>query len=235
VATARAVATRSVSPLSGIQRLLLVALALDSILVIGGAALAPSTLRSVAGVGRIAADVGLLALIGVVAVVGPLRLSRFAEIGDICLWSGAAFALVYDLDLGLDFAAGTSLGFSEYWLFVAVALLASAWAAYRTRRFSRGIVAAAWALVVGTAIWSIGLMTLSYAFWRSRSGYGFWLRDGAVVDFRRSGATNLWSFLLEDIQGAVFFHPLLSSALGTICGVAGASAAIAVRRLRVHR
>jgi hypothetical protein len=161
-----------------------------------------------------------------------LRLSRLSDVGDVCLWTGLAFALIYGLDLLLGFTTGSSLGFSEYWLFVASALLASGWAAYRTRRLSRCVAAAAWALVVGTAVWSIGLMTLSYAFSQTRSGYGFWLRDGAVSDFRRSGASSLWPFLLEDVEGAVFFHPFLSVAVGATCGAAGAFALVTAPRLK---
>jgi hypothetical protein len=152
----------------------------------------------------------------------------------VCLWTGAAFALVYELDLLLDFAGRSPFGLSPYWFFVAAAIVASGLASYRTRRLSRGIAAASWALVVGTAIWSIGMMTTSYAFWQTRSGYSFWLRDGAVADFRRSGATSLWPFILEDIQGAMFFHPLLSLSLGAACGAVAASAVLAARRLWRH-
>ena len=221
-------------PIAGLtraQRVLLAALVVDGILVISGIALAPDSLLSVTGAGRVAADLGLFAVIGAAAVLGPLALSRLADVGEVSLWTGAAFALVYELDLLLDFAGRSPFGFSPYWFFVVAALLASALTAHRTRRLTRGIAAALWALVVGTAIWSIGMMTTSYAFWHTRSGYSFWLHDGAVADFRRSGATSLWPFILEDIQGAVFFHPLLSLLLGAACGALGASAALAAGRL----
>jgi hypothetical protein len=105
VSGARVLARRtlgSIPPLIGVQRLLLVALAVDSVLVIGGVFLAPESLWSVSGVGRVVADVGLFALIGVAAVFGPLRLSRLSDIGDVCLWIGVAFAIVYGLDLFLS-------------------------------------------------------------------------------------------------------------------------------------
>lgn len=85
------------------------------------------------------------------------------------------------------------------------------------------MAAGAWALVVGTAIWSVGLMAIGYTFWNSRDGHSFWLRDGAVADFRRSGSTDVGLFLLQDIEGAVFFHPFLSLALGAACGGIGAA------------
>jgi hypothetical protein len=212
----------------------LAALVVDAVLVISGAALAPDTLLSIAGSGRVVADLGLFAVIGAAAVFGPFALSRLADVGEVCLWAGAAFALAYDLDLLLDFAGRSPLGLSPYWFFVSTALLASALAAYRTQRLGRGIVAASWSLVIGTAIWSIGMLATSYAFWRTESGYSFWLRDGAVSDFRRSGAPSLWPFILADIQGAIFFHPLLSLSLGAACGVLGASVALAARRVGRH-
>ena len=65
--------------------------------------------------------------------------------------------------------------------------------------------------------------------------HGFWLRDGALADFRRSGIHNLSVFLLQDLQGALFFHPFLSAVIGISCGLVGAgvtlTAATAGQRL----
>jgi hypothetical protein len=217
-----------VCTLMPVQRVLLAALVVDGTLVVAGVGLAPGVLGSAAGVGRVMADLGLLIAIGSAGVLGPLALRRFGEVADVCLWAGVAFAFAYVVSLVLDFS-GQPVGASPYWLFVATALVASVIATYRTRRLSRGIVASSWALVVGTAIWSVGLLTISYAFWHTHSGYTFWLQDGAVSDFRRSGATSLWPFLLQDIQGAVFFHPFLSLALGAAVGAVGAVSVLAIR------
>jgi hypothetical protein len=164
---------------------------------------------------------------------GRVALSRFADIGDVVLLTGLAFALVYDVHLLADFA-GHPLSLDPYLFFVADAIGASAWATYRTRRLSHGIAAACWGLVLGTAIWSIGLMTISYAYWHTHGGYAFWLRDGAVSDYRHSSATSLWPFLLQDIQGAIFFHPLLSLVIGTVCGAIGAASTLTAQRLAAH-
>jgi hypothetical protein len=234
VFASQGLAGRVAPPVGGlmpVQRVLLAALTVDCVLVLGGIGLAPKVVVSASGAGRVAADLGLLIAIGGAAVLGPLALRRFGEVADVCLWAGVAFAVAYDVDLLLDFS-GHPVGASPYWIFVATALIASGTAAYRTRRLSRGILASSWALVVGTAIWSVGLMAISYAFWHTHNGYAFWLRDGAIDDFRHSGGTSLWSFLLQDIQGAVFFHPFLSLALGAACGVVGAAGALAVRRLK---
>lgn len=233
----RAYARREVSaenaevfPLLPVQRVLLAALAVNCVLVVVGVVIAPSSVMSATDAGRVIADLGLLIAIGTAGVIGPVALHRFAEIADLCLWAGVAFAVAYSADLLLDFA-GRPINFNPFWFFVVTALIASALAAHRTRRPSYGIAASSWALVLGTAIWSIGLMGTTYGFWHTQNGYLFWLRDGAVSDFRHSGATGLWPFLLQDIQGAVFFHPLLSLAVGAACGAVGAVIALLLRQL----
>jgi hypothetical protein len=228
---ARAVALPTA--LTGVQRVLLAALLVDGLMVVAGVAFAPKAVRSVSGVGIVAADLGLLAAIACASVIGPFALGRLADVADVCLWTGALFAFAYDGSLLLDFL-GRPLSIDPLELFLAAGLIASGWAANRTRRLSRGVAAGAWALLVGTAIWSVGLMAISYGFWNTRAAYGFWLRDGAVSEFRRSGGRDLGLFLIQDIEGAVFFHPLLSLALGAVCGAIGAAVVLAPGRLRAR-
>jgi hypothetical protein len=224
----------SLAAVTPAQRLLLSVLLLDGVMVVGGVALAPEVLRSVAGPGRILADLVLFAVIGTAAIVGPLALGRFAEIADVCVWLGAAFALAYGIHLLLDFS-GHAVGFSPFWFFVATGLVASGWATHRTRRFSRGIAAAAWALILGTAIWSVGLMAISYGFWHTRSGYAFWLGEGVASSLRHSGVNSFSGSVLQDMEGAVFFHPFLSLGVGLLCGSVGAACVQTARRLAARR
>jgi hypothetical protein len=118
--------------------------------------------------------------------------------------------------------------FNVVLLFFAVPSLAGFLAGYQTRRIGQGVVIGFWTLVIGTAIWSIGLMIINYAFWGSHQWHFFWKNDGAIDDFLRSGATNLHLFILQDMQGALFFHPLLSAFLGALCGLAGGGVARSV-------
>ena len=176
-----------VAALMPVQHVSPAALAADAMLVIAGPGFVPETLRSASGVGRVVADVGLMMAIGAAAVLGG-TFSRFSGVGDVCLWAGAAFALVHDTHLLVDFV-GRPLSADPYWYFVGAAVIASGWATYRTGRMSRGIAAASWALVLGTALWSVGMMTLSYAFWRTGDGYAFWARRCRLrlPTFRRDG------------------------------------------------
>jgi hypothetical protein len=138
---------------------------------------------------------------------------------------GGAFALAYVGLLLFDFA-GHPLPLSPYEFFGVAALAGSIPVALRTRRLTRAMLAAAWSLVLGTLLWSTGLLVTAYVFWGTRSAHGFWRRDGALADFRHSGIHNLSVFLLQDLQGALFFHPFLSAAIGLSCGLAAGGVAL---------
>jgi hypothetical protein len=159
----------------------------------------------------------------------------------ISLVLGALFAAVYLGFLTRDFA-GVSWGPDDdstllYSLFVGIALLAGVAASLRTQRVRDGVVAAIWALFIGTAIWSLGVLLLNYTLWGSSNWYHFWLQDGAVDDFHRSGGQDLSAFLLQDLQGALFFHQILSAVIGALGGLVGSVVALGGARLwhRVRR
>ena len=153
----------------------------------------------------------------------------------ICLALGALFAVAY---LGLLAAelAGIHLSFDAgpvtiYALFVGVAVIAGALACWRTTRLMEGAVAGCWALVTGTAMWSLGWVSLNYASWDSTHWYLFWLQDGAIGDFHPSGSTNLGAFLLQDMYEPRFSISLLSVVIGVAGGFVGSAMVSAPRTL----
>jgi hypothetical protein len=210
---------------------LIAALAADVLLVLAGLTIVPETLGSFTGVGAPAADIALLLGIGAAAMFGPGSLDRLSGATAPCLAVGVVFAVSYAGLLLLDFA-GRPLPVNPLYLFIAGGLIASACAGYTTRRISQGVLAGAWALVLGTAMWSAGLMTIAYSFWGTRPAYQFWQRDGAVSEYHRSGGSDFSVFLLQDIQGAIFFHPLLSVAIGAALGLIGAGVGLTTVKLR---
>ena len=216
------------------RRVLLAAVVANSVLIVAGAFLVPAAVRSLEGLGIIAADIGLQVAIAVVGLFGPVSLGRLGDAAGWCLAVGSAFALAYLGLLLFDFA-GHPLALSAYEFFVAAALAGSIPVALRTRRVTSAALAAAWSLVLGTLLWSTGLLVAAYSFWGTRGAHGFWLRDGALADFRRSGIHNLSVFLIQDLQGALFFHPFLSAVIGVSCGLVAAgvtlTAATAGQRL----
>jgi hypothetical protein len=80
-------------------------------------------------------------------------------------------------------------------------------------------------------MWSLGFVPLSYALWGSARWYRFWLQDGAVGDFHRSGGKNLGAFLLQDMYGAMVAHQVLSVAIGVAGGFLGSAIVWASRPL----
>jgi len=199
-------------------------------LILAGLLLAPATLGSLAGVGIVVADIGLQGTLLAVGLTGPVSLDRLGDAAGYCLAAAVAFALAYDALLLLDLA-GRPVQLSPYVPFVIAAVVASCVAGYRTRRLLQGLLAAVWSLVLGTALWSTGFMTMTYVLWGTRREYLFWLRDGAVAEFHHGGGRDLSVFLLKDIQGALFFHPFLSLGLGLLLGAAGAGAGLVAATL----
>lgn len=120
-----------------------------------GVLLAPATLRAPSGVGIVVADVGLQVGLVLVALFGPVSLSRVDPLAGFCLVVGVVFALAYDGLLALDLA-GHPLPLTPYVFFVAGAIVASSWVSYRTRRVASGVFAGIWSLLLGTILWSAG-------------------------------------------------------------------------------
>jgi hypothetical protein len=207
------------------------ALAAEAVLIVTGIAVVPDTIRSITGVATIAADLGLLVVIGVAAWRGPVALTRLTGSSVVCLYGAAAFAVAYLLSLLLDLLQ-RPVPPSPYAFFVVVAFAVSACAATRTGSLTTGILTAVWSLVLGTVLWSVGWLAMIYAFWGTSDARRFWVSDGAISDYHRSGTSNLSVFLIRDIQGAMFFHPVLSVVLGVTCGLVGAGLARATARMR---
>ena len=123
------------------RRVLLAAVVANSVLIVAGVFLVPATVRSLEGLGIIAADIGLQVAIAVVGLFGPISLGRLGDPAGWCLAVGSAFALAY-------------LGH------------------------------------------------------------------------------NLSVFLLQDLQGALFFHPFLSAVIGLSCGLAAAGVTLTAATAR---
>ena len=66
-------------------------------------------------------------------------------------------------------------------------------------------------------------MSMIYLWWGRPNEYAFWLRDGAISEFHHSGGGSLSVFLIQDLQGALFFHSFLSILIGGICGAIAAA------------
>jgi hypothetical protein len=209
------------------ERLLAVVLGCTIVLILWGIHVVPAIIYP-NGIATTLGDVGMQLAISVLAFFGLLSFKRNQASIGIALLLGALFAIAYDAVLLSNFLPSINWDFNVVLLFFGVASLAGFLAGYQTRRIGQGVVVGFWTLVIGTAMWSIGTMIINYAFWGSHDWYFFWTNDGAIDDFFHSGATNLHLFILQDMQGALFFHPLLSAFLGALCGLVGSAVAQSV-------
>jgi hypothetical protein len=227
--------------ISGVQRLFLLVLAANMSMLLLGLYVAPSSFTSAEGWAALLGALGMQTALALLAFIGPLSFAKYSRTMGISLGLGTLFAAVYLALLTRDFA-GVSWGPDDdpnllYSLFVGIALVAGVAASLRARRLRDGIVAGVWALLMGTAIWSLGTLLLNYSSWGSAHWYHFWLQDGAIDDFHQSGSHDLNAFLLQDVQGALFFHQILSAVIGAVGGLVGSMVALEGARLwyRVRR
>jgi hypothetical protein len=224
---------RTIHESSLTQRLFALVLACNILLIAWGLRVVPSVI-SANGIATTLASIGMQVAIACLAFFGFLSFQRISSSMSIVVVFAALFALVYDGLVLSDFIPGSNLDFNAFLFFIAAPTLAGFIAGYQSGTFGRGVVVAFWALVMGTAIWSLGLLILNYSTWGSHNWYFFWQNDGAIDDCHHSGATNLQVCLLQNLQGALFFHPLLSAVMGAICGLVASGAAQAVRQLRTQ-
>jgi hypothetical protein len=142
---------------SWLQRLFLLVLIGNVVLILWGIRVVPATVATPDGIARILADIGLQVVIGLLALVGPLSFQRNRSAIWISFLVGLLFAIAYESILLLDYL-GVSEDINVFLFFIGAASLAGLIAGYQTRRFSQGVIAAIWALVIGTAIWSAGVV-----------------------------------------------------------------------------
>jgi len=215
---------RPIRQLLWIQRLFVVVIGVNITLILAGLLVVPATIGSSTVVGSTLGDVGMQAALAALALRGPWSFQQYRTSIGISVALGLMFAALYAGDILLEFQ-GIQTNANIVALFGGVAFIAGLAAGYRTRQWRQGLGAAIWALVIGTALWSAAILLINYVAWGSHQQYVFMLNDGAVGDFHRSGSHDFDAFLLQDIQGALFFHPLLSVVVGTISGLVSSSVA----------
>ncbi len=215
---------QSLRQLLWIQRLFVVVIGINIALILGGVRVVPSTIDSLAGVGSICGDVGMQIALAALALGGPWSFRRYRSSIGMSALLGLVFATLYAGVILLEFQ-GIPTNANIGALFVGVGFVAGLAASYRARHWRQGPIAAIWALLIGTVLWSGAVLLMNYMAWGSHQQYIFWLNDGAVADFQRSGSTDFNAFLLQDLQGALFFHPVLSVVVGALSGLVGSGVA----------
>ena len=174
-------------------------------------------------------------VVAVTAVAGPVALEKRPRPAVTCLLPGALFAIGYMSLLAVEMA-GVTVSFDRgavtvYAWFAGAAGIAGALTGWVTKRPATAAAGGCWALVIGTAAWSAGFLPLAYALRGTAGWYRFWVGDGAVADYHRSGVGSFNGFLLQDMYGAMVAHQMLSVVIGLAAGLAGGAVAYGVRAL----
>ena len=142
------------------QRLFLVVTGMNFVLILGGIHLVPSTLTTLNGVGALLAALSMQLALAALALVGPWSFHRCHATIAISFGLSVIFAALYltVVDLG-----GGSDPINIYGIFVGVAFVAGLVAGATTRHLLQGVIAGIWALVIGTGLWSTGMLLINHA------------------------------------------------------------------------
>jgi len=177
---------------SGVTGAVLAVLAVNVALIVAGLAVVPEGRGPALWAGL--AAITVQCAVAVAALAGPMALDRRPRPALTCLLPGALFAIGYVSLLGLELA-GFKLSFDRgavtvYAWFVGVAGLAGTLTGWLTGRPAKGAASGCWALVIGTVGWSAGFLPPAYAPRGTAGWYRFWVGDGAVADYHRSGVAS---------------------------------------------
>lgn len=219
--------------MSWLARVFIAVCALNIALILVSVAIVPSSLRSAEGILALAGAALMQAALAVVALWGPYALRRWPDTATASSTLGVVLAVAYLAIILAEFL-GVRDNITILYLFIAAAFVAGLWAGLRTGQWRQGVMAGVWALVIGTALWTAGDLLINYAFWGSHQQYAFMQADGEVDAFHHAGGGDWNAYLIQDILGATFFHPLLSIIVGAIAGVAGGVLARGVIMLRAR-
>jgi hypothetical protein len=196
-----------------------------SLLIILGWFLVPATNPR-----AMAAALGILAVYGFLGYFGAARLHRrnplIFQVGAILgLLAGAIFFVEILWEYLALPADNTRIGLVEFGSVFTLYLLSAAFAAYRTRRLRQALVTSISTAMIGSLIWLVAVLAISFLFWGSPQQTHVFRAEGNYEDFARSGMTDFNAFILEDFMGAAFFHlllgPIVAAILGTIGGLLG--------------
>lgn len=93
---------------------------------------------------------------------------------------------------------------------------------HETGRVWHGVLTAIWSTMIGSLIWAGSLLSTYYAFMGTARQEQVLTADQVFEDFKRSGMTDLRTFIMQDYLGGVFFHLLLGLIVAGILGTMGA-------------
>jgi hypothetical protein len=234
--------THAARPENGIARIAARALALLIACNIGllwaGILVLPRAFTSIADSGGLLAATLMQALYGFVLLFSQAAITRGdSRVVRLSLQLGAVYGVVYGALMLSEYIVPVTTGLSEQTgtaavvTLVAICLVAGIAASRRTGTIWQAGLAAVWAAMVGTLIWAGAYLAMTYALWGTETQQMVLQAEGTYQDFIADGGGDFAVFLIRDIQGAAFFHTLLSPVVAAVLGPAGWGLGLVTRRL----
>jgi hypothetical protein len=154
------------------------------------------------------------------------------------LAAGSVFASEILLEYLILPADNRLWGLVEFGLVFALYLAAAVVAAWQTRKFGDGLLAALWAALIASVIWLVVMLSVACLFHGTGRQALVFQVEGNLEDFQRSGMTNFEAFVLGDFYGAAFYHlllvgPLVAGVLGSLGAGLFLSLRTLVRRIQL--
>ena len=141
------------------------------------------------------------------------------------LIAGVIFAGEIILEYILLPSDNTTFGLVEFGSVFCVWFLSGLIAAYGSKSMRQGILTAVTTAMIASLIWDVVLLITLHAFHGTPQQASVWQAEGEYQDFVRSGMKDFYTFTVEDMMGATFYHlllgPIAAAALGAVGGLLG--------------
>ena len=200
---------------------LLVVLVIDAALVIYSKLVAPS----ISLISLISPLVILLIYTLLTFLLLPILDRLYPRIIKLALLFGLIAGFIYAGEIILEYILlptdNTNYGYVEYGSLLFVWLLSSLIAAYASKSLRQGILTAVTSAMIASLLWDVVLLIVLYAFHATPQQASVWQAEGEYQDFARSGLKDFYTFTVEDMMGATFYHLLLGPIVAVILGVVG--------------
>jgi hypothetical protein len=201
--------------------------AINAILLLLGIAIVPSTLTSQDGVVSLVAAIVMQVIVALFITVGPfaIREKDKATLGKVMPY-GFLFGIIYVGILLIEYTLPVATDFTSFGLFIVgflfiLSFVVGFMAFQQEGSLKVSVRLAAQTLLLGTLIWTTGYLLIQYLSWDSPQQHRALLAEGTYDDFKRSNMTDFEAFLLQDTQGGIFFHPILTTIISILFGAIG--------------
>ena len=158
-------------------------------------------------------------------MVLPVLDRRYPGITQRVLLFGLITGVIFGGEILLEYiflpTDNTNYGLVEFGSVFFFWFLSGLMAGYRSKSIRQGIWTAVAAAIISSVIWDGVLLITLHAFHGTSQQAAVWQAEGTLQDFANSGMKDFYTFTVEDLMGATFFHLLLGPTLAAVLGLVG--------------